>query len=685
MDNSSSSGSIQAPPKTLLQLLWIIIKNFPKSFLSGLKRNLIFSGSIALAVWLVHTYLMVGPNGGFAPSNPSFNNILALRGRVVSGTLFWTMLSGVIFTSYSIIKSTSIPDYFSSIKNAIVKFFQSIIPLLNKSVLGMPMLTFFVAGSAIGTALALYLKNSLIYMLIILTIFISLGQGGKSFWLIVVRLTLSDIKSLFKLKNEIDINIIYMVTYGFITGLVIAIILAKSTFFMWIITLLLIGFLVFNITRKTGNSTLSLFLMVFSGTLFFYYMKAHADDGGWQEAGGTFERWVKSQGAAQAVSMGIPPAVGSGIAASVVTTMQGVVSDTTTSVNESIGTDVGDFVPDKSIFNKDTFKNIGLEINNRTKDNNTPNIKVPDTNNSNTEMSSQGSGNIETPDSGKTEIDLQIERELRERDEYLRKQREEAAEYERERQERIRQKAEREKELLEKARIEREKQMKREELRRQHEQNVKEMEEANRSAWWWEKITGAAEVVKKGCDVSIDLLSNVTGKPGKIIKSAYTVASKMGEGVGDYMVDGKDLGQKLGEKFADGASGVVEDYVGGKYGDKAKAMVTVSKNVIKKTYNDGLSVENVGKGMLEGVKEVTVDQVAGKICDKVPGLKEQKISVDYQNMGAKDLISSALKKDESLKKSLQNTIRGEIGNQAKNTDNQQAVIDYALKKPGYKT
>ena len=37
---------------------------------------------------------------------------------------------------------------------------------------------------------------------------------------------------------------------------------------------------------------------------------AHADDGGWQEAGGTFDQWISSEGAFEAVIRGVLPAAG---------------------------------------------------------------------------------------------------------------------------------------------------------------------------------------------------------------------------------------------------------------------------------------------------------------------------------------------------------------------------------------
>lgn len=50
-------------PKSLRELLMILIKNLPKSIFKSIRRKLMFALIAGVAVLIIHTVLLIGPNG----------------------------------------------------------------------------------------------------------------------------------------------------------------------------------------------------------------------------------------------------------------------------------------------------------------------------------------------------------------------------------------------------------------------------------------------------------------------------------------------------------------------------------------------------------------------------------------------------------------------------------------------
>ena len=65
-------------PRTTGELFRYIGKKLPKQILKALPVTI----AVAVVSWLVHTYLIVGPNGGFAPDTWLANNILNVKGKL---------------------------------------------------------------------------------------------------------------------------------------------------------------------------------------------------------------------------------------------------------------------------------------------------------------------------------------------------------------------------------------------------------------------------------------------------------------------------------------------------------------------------------------------------------------------------------------------------------------------------
>src|SRR3990172_6070708 len=86
-------GKPEQVPQTLAQLFALVVRSTMKSWLWRIPLALVGS----FAVWLLHTFLLVVANDGFNAGNNWFlDMILALQGRLASGTIFWTLFGGLL-------------------------------------------------------------------------------------------------------------------------------------------------------------------------------------------------------------------------------------------------------------------------------------------------------------------------------------------------------------------------------------------------------------------------------------------------------------------------------------------------------------------------------------------------------------------------------------------------------------
>ncbi len=639
----SRSGA-NTGPENLLQLIKLFVKNLPRSLMGSFKRKFILLIAVTLIVWIVHTYLLIGPNGGFAPgTNKTLDNILALRGRMLSGTLFWMIVSGLLFGLVSRIQSEGAGNVFGSLKDTIADFFRFIISNIKST--GARSLTIFLLGAAAGIVFSLYIKSTVVMFLLAVSLLFSLSEKGRGLIFLVVKLTLSDLRRVLKIKKKVDAGGILAFFYGSIIGFVVSGLLYQVGILLWIALIVFAALAIFNATRKTPSAAAGMFFTVLGATLFYVSLRVFADDGGLAEApGGNLAGWVGSEGSTKAVTQGLGPAVGSGAATAVATTVPDVLNDA-----------VGD----------------GEPVTTQDKAEENP------------------ADDRENPDEGKDEAEQKRKQEEKAEQERKEKERKEHEKREREKREREKREKERlEKERLEKIRKEEARRKRIQELREQQKKNIEEMERLNRKASWWDRITTVTEYVKKGCDVSVDLLSNVTGPVGKGIKNVYTVATNAGEGLGKSMAEGGNYTKNIMEGTTKGISDAVEGNLNG----KIKAIYQVGKGVVKETYKNGLSLKNFGKGFVEGTKDAVVDKVAGDLCDKVPGLKKHDMNTNYGKQKISTLVKVARGKSQlsdnmknlvrdKFTKATTNTVRGETENFVKSVENN--IYDYAKKKAGF--
>ncbi|MBN2286460.1 MAG: hypothetical protein JXQ26_04270 [Tissierellales bacterium] len=302
-----SSAKINKGPQSLLQLFWMIAKGM----VTNLPKRLLWFAIIGVITFLVHTYLVIYPNGGFwQGTNPTLDKILALVGNEARGTVFWTisayLLTSIIRRMFSVGPKKFITGIFTGPVRVVKSTFSKTGKFL--SFFMMSMVVFLLLGQFL-------LKNTAIAYTFIISAVMGIITFRADLSYLILRLGYQDVTKLFKRKNA-KFNDIYFDAYqlAMIVAMLIYSFLSGKPILIYAICGFSVAMLIFAKFRKTNKVAANLFLLGAVGLnlAFVYMMKVYADDGGVAEAGG-LKNWIGSPGAGQAVTVGLPPSVGAGI------------------------------------------------------------------------------------------------------------------------------------------------------------------------------------------------------------------------------------------------------------------------------------------------------------------------------------------------------------------------------------
>ena len=299
------------PPKTLLEFLWMMLKQMPKNLLKALPWMILMSGF----TWVFHTFLLVFINEGFDVTGASPWIKAALAGPWwPSGILFWTIMGGLASFAFGQLRQNGLGKTFRAIgstpgwmASSLKGFSMSRLPLL--------------LGSLVSGFLVMAIANSPLYAIqfgvMLLGEWLAQGKGLLG---MVIPLGWSDAQRLFKRSRPpapFSPNWMGLVLAGLSVSAFCGLI-----FPFWFLACNLgwmtIGLIVLLLTRK-GRPTPQATIVLLGGLLALGWLALRlngvvlADDGGWQEAGGTLSSWLASEGAATAVGFGLPPAIGSAL------------------------------------------------------------------------------------------------------------------------------------------------------------------------------------------------------------------------------------------------------------------------------------------------------------------------------------------------------------------------------------
>lgn len=315
-------------PETLPQFLTLLLKGM----LKRLPVKLLIAGGIALLAWILHTYLLVVSNEGFAPgTNPWLDRILALQGQAITGTLVWTLAAGLV-TSF--IARIITYGFGNTVRSAV----ETPRHILNWAAeLGLLAIPLLVVGYISTIFLGFLINNSLLIVQLWLVVLGILIARHTSILLTILRLAWSDVQRLAKREKPAPFNLAWPGMYfvGVLIGLLAILpnngILPYVCGCLGFLLVILISAGIFvrsqgGTERLIGKKVLFWILPPALLLAFLAATPVFADDGGWAEAGGTFGSWISSPGAFRAVAMGILPAAGAGAGVLVGTALGSMVS-----------------------------------------------------------------------------------------------------------------------------------------------------------------------------------------------------------------------------------------------------------------------------------------------------------------------------------------------------------------------
>ena len=294
------------PPESLMDIFKLVLKNLPKTLLWRIPLLLI----LVPLIFILHTFLLVYCNEGFNGGQSwILDNILCLRGRTVSSMLFWFMLATILpAVIKGMWKARGPFKYIGGIFKKLGDVISSFKTAENEH---MP----YLLGGIAGVCFIVWIwQNTFVNIMILLFILRGLLiLSAGSFLYILARCAQNDFRRFFiKDKNKQNTQLSIEQTFYIYSGIAIALIIASIpniSNYTSLIGIIAAIFIFINIKKYRPGTVAN--LMIFWGIngiiLFLISQNLIADDGGWQESGGTFDRWINSEGAVIAMLRGIPP------------------------------------------------------------------------------------------------------------------------------------------------------------------------------------------------------------------------------------------------------------------------------------------------------------------------------------------------------------------------------------------
>ncbi|NJD02933.1 MAG: hypothetical protein FIA99_10160, partial [Ruminiclostridium sp.] len=270
-------------PLTLLRLLILLIKGYFKSIPSMVIWTIVRAAAAFLIVLILHTYLIVVKNEGFAPdpNNPLYR-LMSFPGNKAGAAAFWgiaafllSSLAGRIWFGGPV----KLFADFAGTPNWVIKSFKK----AEKS--GLPVLLGAVAAALIAS---LFIKNNYLIITTVIGIFLSYISRQQGLWFLFLSTALSDFKKLFMKNKTVNHGIVSVFVLGLMLGLILTpVIPLKPYGEIFAAALCIAGIILLQKKKLTpGAAMWALSFLVFQAIL-FKVTGVYADDGGWQAAGGT--------------------------------------------------------------------------------------------------------------------------------------------------------------------------------------------------------------------------------------------------------------------------------------------------------------------------------------------------------------------------------------------------------------
>jgi len=297
-----------------------VARNIPAKIISALMRRIFFIIPTFIISWALHTYILVVKNEGFGDSS-IWGKWVNTVGNTSSSLVVWGLVSALIWSFI-----------YSSFKFGPVRTIGNFIKA--------PFWAFkYIAGSGktgfgaflMGSGLALYLsaaiqfKTSANICLAVALSIVGLSQPGFLLATYFAKGWMWVVNFVSKRKDDkfgLNFRGAHLMVVGLSPGFLLCAFLKPQIAQILGIIAIILGVVFFFDIKAPKKSLLDITGLFFIGSIFtaayfiikeFLPKEAFADDGGWQESGGTFIGWIKSQGCLIAVFRGVPPSISSSI------------------------------------------------------------------------------------------------------------------------------------------------------------------------------------------------------------------------------------------------------------------------------------------------------------------------------------------------------------------------------------
>ena len=309
-------------PQTLWQLGVLMVK----SWVENLPTTIISAIVTAAGAWLVHTWLLIGPNNSVVWTGRVpvlwwvINTVQNPRGGVV----FWGIASYFVSSFFGRLFSSPI----ASAKGVVLS--PSWLARGFRSMKGRALVPFLLGG-AVAVAIGLSMHNYMAAWAYAAGFFLVTMALDMSFEHMVLRLALSDLRRYLKVRlapfgAETDFAFLVFpgLALGFAASAMVRTPARWAQFAFWgalVIVLLSVGGSLLRKRKATQAAGALLLLLALACTVIIAVTPALADDGGWSESGGTIQGLVRNAGWPMVQKLGITTAQAAALASLLATNL----------------------------------------------------------------------------------------------------------------------------------------------------------------------------------------------------------------------------------------------------------------------------------------------------------------------------------------------------------------------------
>ena len=306
-DTSPGLDATQTTIGLIRLMLVSAFKNVPKML-----KGMLIQGVIAfLFVFFINFYAMAIKNEGFSMSLPvdsPWYPLLNIGDNQAAFSALSFLFMFVLSTLWGRIRGHGVKQFFHEIFSVPGWTAQS---LRETGRFSLPVLA---VSSGLMLFTSLFIQNRYLYITFAIGLFFAYAAGNADFSMLLFRAIWSDLQRLFRRGRPVQpahTGSIALTMLGFLIGSIVLFYLPKQPVLPMVLgaLLVIVGILLFRrkITPQTAVFILGL------ATVYALFseldVRVLADDGGWQEGGGTLSSYARSPGAAEVVKTGVKPGI----------------------------------------------------------------------------------------------------------------------------------------------------------------------------------------------------------------------------------------------------------------------------------------------------------------------------------------------------------------------------------------